>query len=389
MIDPKYTKSVSSLMTIQSETNTLKLLQSSSLLYTLCDRDNSADKKGNLFMSFNLPTSPTELGTGSTLSLYFPELQQLNSDQIIICPIPATSYSEFIDGRSITWTFPQSGGSNTAAAHSAVSIYSSTYTSDKPLKSETSPLLGDNIVYLFCNEINRPYSGYTVDEMGVRTSRATNTSWEPDTTNYLRRPSATSYKEVKGTSLSNGFNTDTRTNTKYSVEVSSTYPENRSGYNYDIPVGFVVLDKGFMVITHSGLTNNFPWTLGVISPQGTTSSGVNTLSGKTDIYFTGVTSGGDKTSQLIFTDINTSFKTSAVCLAMPKEFYISNNSTWNRAKALAEINSQSGVVSLDPLKVTEIGLFNALGELIGAAKLSEPVEKTFVNVVTFNIDIEM
>ena len=53
MIDPKFTKPVESVMTIQSETNTLRVLQDSSLLYTLCDRDNTGDKKGNYFVSFN------------------------------------------------------------------------------------------------------------------------------------------------------------------------------------------------------------------------------------------------------------------------------------------------------------------------------------------------
>jgi hypothetical protein len=387
MIDPKYTKAVSSVMTIQSETNTSKILQNDSVLYTLCDRDNVTDKKGNYFVSFNLPTTTSDLGTGSTVSLYYPELQQLNVDQIIICPIPGSSYSEFIDGRSITWKIPQAGGGSQAAL-SSITIYSSAYSSDKPQKSESNVLLGDNVVFLFSDSINRPYSGYTVDEMGTRSSLSTRTTWEPDTTNFLRRPAAISYSEVKGTSLSNGFNTDTRT-PWYSVTVPSNYPENRAGYNYDIPVGFAVLDKGYLVLTHTGITQNFPWTSGYTYISNASASGISTLSGKTNIYFTGTTNGTDKASLLTFKDVNTSFKTSAVCLAMPKEFYISNNHTWNREKALTEINSQSGIVSLDPVYVTEIGMYNALGELIAVAKLSEPVEKTFVNIVTFNIDIEM
>ena len=385
MIDPKYTKAVSSVMTIQSETNTTRLLQNDSVLYTLCDRDNITDKKGNYFVSFNLPTTTSDLGTGSTVSLSYPQLQQLNVDQIIVCSIPGSSYSEFIDGRSITWKVPVSGGT-TQSTLSSVTLYSSTYSSDKPLKSESNVLLGDNVVFLFSDSINRPFSGYTVDEMGTRTSLSTRTTWEPDTTNFLRRPAAISYSEVKGTSLSNGFNTDTRT-PWYSVAVPSNYPENRAGYNYDIPVGFAILDKGILVITHTGITQNFPWAYGYNYISNTTAG--STLSGRTNIYFTGTTNGTDKSSVLTFKDINTSFKTSAVCLAMPKEFYISNNHTWNREKALTELNSQSGIVSLDPVYVTEIGMYNGLGELISVAKLSEPVEKTYINILTFNIDIEM
>lgn len=386
MIDPKFTKAVSSVITVQSETNTLKSVQTNELKYTLCDRDNIASKKGNFFVSFGLPTRSEDLGTGSTLSLYYPELQQLNVDQMIICPIPPNSYSEFIDGRSLTWTVPQAGGGSSQSSLSSVTVYSSTYSSDKPLRSETSPLLGDNVVFLFCDSINRPFSGSTVDEIGQLTNLSTHTTWEPDSTNYLRRPSAISYSEVKGTSLVNGFNTDARSNTNYAVKVPSNYPESRAGYNYDIPVGFAVMDKGFMVLTHTGLTSNFPWLSGFTDITNTTPA--DTLEDKTNVYFTGST-GGNNSSSLTFNDINTSFKSSVVCLAMPKEFYISNNPTWNREKALSTLNQQTGIVSIDPVYVTEIGLYNALGELIAVAKTSEPVEKTYVNLFNFSIDIEM
>ncbi len=395
MIDPRFTKAVNNSITVQAEENTAKSLTDSNVLYTLCDRDNTNDKKGHYFMSLNLPTSSTELGTGSTVSLFYPELQQLNVDQIIITPIPNSYYSEFIDGRSITFKIPQAGGASQTAL-SSVTLYSSTYSSDKPLKGESNPLLGDNIVFLFSDTINTPYTGYTTDEIGVRTNRSANTSWEPDSTNFLRRPSAVSYKEVEGNDFRFGvlnnqttasYNTDTRTDTHYSVTVPSNYPNNRAGYNYDIPVGFAVLDKGILVVTHTGLTQNFPWTSGFTygSNAALTSS---ELSAKTNIYFTGTT-GGDKSSSLVFYDINTSFKTTAICLALPREFYISNNPSWNREKALIDLNSQKGIVSLDPVYVTEVGLFNALGELVAIAKLSEPVEKNYINVLTFNIDIEM
>ncbi len=143
-----------------------------------------------------------------------------------------------------------------------------------------------------------------------------------------------------------------------------------------------------MVVTHSAITQNFPWTSGFTYGSNAALTGSPALSAKTNIYFTG-TSSGNKSSYVSYYDINTSFKSTAVCLALPREFYISNNSTWNREKALTDLNSQTGVVSLDPVYVTEVGLFNALGELVAIGKLSEPVEKNYINVLTFNIDIEM
>jgi hypothetical protein len=346
-------------------------------------------------MSFNMPHTQNELSTGCTLSKLYPELQQLNVDKMIMVPIPASSYSEFIDGRSITLTVPQHGAPYTPQKYvSGITIHSSTYSSDKILKSETSPLLGDNIVYLFADKVNRPYTGDTINELGSHESHKTIKSWSGSTGNYVDRPSAVSYAEVKdrqtGILAHTATNSDQRTNTSWAVTVPSNYPDNRAGYNYDIPVGFAVLDKGYLVITHPQIVNNFPWTSGNTN---TSTSYIESgeVDDKTNIFFTGQTYGnvGQDVSSLTFTDVNTSFKTTAVCIGMPREFYISNNPSWNRKKALAEINEQTGVVNFDPVYVTEVGLFNALGELVAIAKLSEPVEKNYVNVLTFNLDIEM
>jgi len=386
VVDPKYTKAVASTLTVQTEERDVKDVFGGDLKFTLCDRDLISNNKGSYFVSFNLPTQTADLDTGSTLSKFYPELQQLNVDRIIIAPVPAGYYSEFIDGRTVTFRVPQHGGLNQGAM-SAVTLYSSTYTSDKILISETSPLLGNNIAFLFSDDVNRPYTGLTINEIGVTTSNAANTSWNPNPTNFTKRPSAVQYMEVKR--YLDQFNqaTDTRANINYSVPVGNTYPDNRAGYNYDIPCGFVVLDKGFMVLTHSAITTNFPWN------SGFTNAGPYVddlqISGKTNIFFTGVTTNADPAAELIFEDINTSFKTTAVCLALPKEFYISNNPTWNREQAIAAMDAQNPIISFDPVYISEVGMYNALGELVSVAKLSEPYKKSYTSVFNFTIDIEM
>ena len=392
IIDPRFTKAVSSSLTVQAETLDNKIISGSDLLFTVCNRSAVADNKGNYFVSFNLPTDSTELSTESTVAKYFPELYQLNNDKIVFCSIPPTQYSEYIDGRSITLFVP-TGGSNPASV-TGIKLYSSTYTSDKPLKyGETSPLLGDNVCYLFSDSINKPYTGYTADELGVRKNMSANTTWEPDPTDYTKRPSAVSYREVLGGGISallnqnntpNGLNSDTRTGS-YSITPPSNFPDGIAGYNYDVPVGFCYLDMGICVITHSAITNNIAWSLGKLANGGTLLND----SGRTDVYFTGATSNGDPAAYLEYTDINTSFKTTAVCLAMPTEFWISNNSTWNRTSALNNLNSQTGILTIDPIYVTEVGLYNQLNELVAVAKMSEYVEKNYINLITFNIDIDM
>ena len=383
--DPRFTKKVDSYVALQRESSRIKSMSEEDLEFTLCDRDNLTDKKGNYFISFNLPYKSSALPTACDVSTTFPELQQLNVDQIIIVPIPTEFYSEFIDGRTITMTVPVNG-SSTPNLLSGVTLISSTYTAVKPLKSESSILLGDNIVFLFSDDINKPYTGKTRSEIDDVIDNSTVSSWDP-TGEYKDRPGATSYVEIK-----DKYNTDQRpiSGVSYAVSVANGYPDNRDGYNYDIPCGFAVLDKGFIIITHPQIVNSFPWTSGFTSDNQAYVDDFN-ISSKTNIHFTG-SSIADVSAEgaiLSFQDIDTSFKMTAVCLALPREFYISNNITWDKDKAISQINGQEGFVNYDSIFISEIGLYNAIGELIAVAKLSEPIEKTYVNAITFEINLEM
>lgn len=385
VVDPKYTKEVSSTLTVQTEESDLQDVFGGNLLFNLCDRNTLTDNKGNYFVSFNLPATQEDFTTASTLSQFYPELQQMNVDEIVVVPIPAGFYSEFIDGRTISMNVPQNGA--TFPYVNAITLYSSTYTSDSVLKSETNPLLGDNVVFLFSDSINRPYTGLTINEIGITTSHSANTTWNPDPNNFLKRPAAVQYLEVKRYVDATTVASDNRAG-HYSVPVGNAYPDNRPGYNYDIPCGFAVLDKGYIVLTHTAITSNIPWSSG-LTQNLTPYIDDGQVSGKTGIIFTGLTTGLANAAQLVFNDIKTSFKTTAVCLALPKEFYISNNPTWDRDSAIAAMDTTSGVITFDPVYITEVGMYNALGELVAVAKLSEPYKKTYTNVFNFTIDIEM
>lgn len=392
-IDPRFTKAVSSSLTVQAERLDDTIISDVSLLFTECDRNSLTDNKGNYFVSFNLPTTYDDLNTASTIAKYFPEIYQLNNEKIVFCSIPYSAYSEYIDGRSITLFVPTGG---TSPNITGLTLVSSTYSSDKPLKyGESNELLGDNVCFLFCDTINTPYTGFTANEIGIRTTMSGNTTWDPDPTDYTKRPSAITYREVLGGGISsllntfsrpNGLNTDTRTG-NYSITPPTNFPDGIAGYNYDVPVGFCYLDMGICVLTHTAVTQAIDWVnLGDNSISG---GDLTATSGRTNIYFPGTNADGNAAAFLRFTDINTTFKTTAVCLAMPREFWISNNSTWNRASALNNINSQTGILTLDPVFVTEVGLYNQMNELIAVAKLSDYVEKNYINLVTFNIDIDM
>ena len=110
IVDPRFTKAVSSSLTVQAEYVDDKIISGQNLLFTLCDRNATTNNRGNYFVSFDLPASYSMLGTGSTIAKYFPELYQLNVDKFIMVQIPYSGYSEYLDGRGFTLKVPYGAG---------------------------------------------------------------------------------------------------------------------------------------------------------------------------------------------------------------------------------------------------------------------------------------
>jgi hypothetical protein len=361
-------KPVTSTISTRQEQITFTGMNGSELVFTLCDRTETTSKEANYFSSFGLPYEDSVLASGSTLATQYPEIYQLNRDKIVIMPIPKEKYSELIDGRSITMKVPQLSGTT---GISAKTIYSSTYTT--LTKTDNNPILGSNVAFLFSDEINKPYTG---DTGNGQFPHVGNTTWGANI-NYTDRPAAVSYADLS----SNDVNTDTRPWSAVSLSnvVPEEYPTNTNqGYNYDIPLGFVALDKGFIVLTHPTIINNIPWGLGQIQ----TTAVPNTTSGTTNIYFSAST-----TSNLSYIDISINYKTTVVCLALPQEFYFSNNPSWDFVYNYNElINNTNGFESV---YVTEVGMYNRNSELVAVAKISEPLEKTYTNFINFVLNIDV
>jgi hypothetical protein len=376
-----FQKPITSAISTRQESATFYQLSLSSVTYTLCDRTDTSSAEANYFVSLNLPYTESAFGSGSTLALSNPELLQLNVDNIVIIPIPREYYSELIDGRSITFTVPQLSG---LTAISAKTVVSSTYSA--PLqKRQSDPVLGSNLCFLFCDEINLPYTGTTND--GSDISRVNNTTW--DVTPYTNRPAALQYSDIVfGNQVNQDFNSDGRPASAitFAYSVSNQYPTNYNnnnwnsplGYNYDIPVGFVALDKGIIVLTHPAIVNNIPWDQG----YELYTNAANVGAGTTDIYFNDANN-----SSVDYYDTNISYRNSYVCLALPAEFYFTNNPSWNLQANVNEL--VNGTNNFDPTYVTQVGLYNLNGEMIAVAKLSEPVEKNYTNLITFNLDINI
>lgn len=361
-----FQKPIQSVISTKNETATQQLVNGSGLTFTLCEREELTTTEANYFVSFNLPHNFGELASGDTYASNFPELYQLNVNDIVIAPIPREYYNEMLDGRSITLNVPQFGVDN--LNWSSKTIVSSTYNNLE--KSSETALLGKNIAFLFCDEINLPYTGNTD---GGAISKAAQNTW--NTSSYLDRPAATSYQNLQ----SSDINTDQRSwsGVNLAVTVPENYPTTTNqGYNYDIPVGFVALDKGFIVLTHPTIVNNIPWASGATAPSGV----ANTTSATTDIYFT---SG----SSVQFFDLNINYKTSVVCMALPGEFYFTNNPTWDFEENLQEYTL--GTNNYDDTFVTEIGLYNKNKELLAIAKLDRAKQKGYTGVLTFTLELDV
>lgn len=355
-------KNITSIISSRQEDSTFTTVNNDNLTYTLCDRTDFLSKETNYFISFKIPHTESFLSTGSTLSLQNPQLQQMNVDKMIISPIPREYYNEMIDGRSITFIVPQTGSTT-------IRVVSSTYS--ELTKSQNSTLLGNNVAFLFADDINLPRTGTTT---GGATSLLARTTW--DVTPFVNRPQAHAYSDLQ----SSDINTDQRpwSGVNLAVQVQQNYPTTTNqGYNYDIPVGYVSLDKGFLVLTHPDIVNNIPWDEGLELNTNAATSGT------TNMYF----SGGASVSQVTFNDISINFRTSVVCLALPTEFVFSTNPSWNLAFNIQELDN--GTNGFESVQVTEIGLYNKKNELIAVAKLDRPVEKTYTNLITFNLDIDV
>ena len=361
-----FQKPIQSVISTKSETAALQAVNGSGLTYTQCLRTGLTTTEANYFVSFNLPHIAADLASGSTMASEHPEIYQLNVDKMVIAPIPRTYYNEMIDGRSITLSVPQYGADHTN--WSAKTVVSSTYNTLE--KKSENALLGKNISFLFCDEINIPYTG-TTD--GGAIDKSTQTTW--NTSSYLDRPAATAYQNLQSFDI----NTDQRTwaEVNLSATVPETYPTTTNqGYNYDIPVGFAALDKGFMVFTHPDIINNIPWSSGITYDAGA----ANTTSATTEIWF----ASGSSAS---FYDLNINFKTSVVCMALPGEFYFTNNPTWNFSENLQEYTL--GTNNYDSTYVTEIGLYNKDEELLAIAKLDRAKEKGYTGVLTFRLELDV
>jgi hypothetical protein len=203
----------------------LQTLSASSLTQNLVNRTDSTDKMGNLFFSFGLPISEVDKAYFSAITannggFSNTAISGINQDNILVIAITGSNYGEMIDGKSIKLSV-----TNSAATFELYGTYRSGLNSSTQLDamyrevSTETAVIGNNIAFLFCDDINKPNGN---------ASKSWATGWN-------------TYKpfSVNGKELFNYTTTTTLSKTA------------------DTCCGIAYLDKGIIVITEPTIVNDF------------------------------------------------------------------------------------------------------------------------------------
>jgi hypothetical protein len=237
----------------------------SGLTHDIVTRTNYTDMMGNLFFSFGLPISDTDLSYFSTITSNYggfanTALSACSGDSIIVIGVGRNLYGEAMDGKTIKVDITTTSGVRTLYSTYRGGIYSpaqldAIYTE----QSKETVVIGNNIAFLFCDDTRRPNGN---------PSKSWSTGWN------TYKPFSVYKKET--------FNyTDVTTLSKYA----------------DQAVGIAYLDKGFIVITDPTIVGTFDLT-------------------------------ASTATTVAFNSVVTRVTSNITCILDRGEFGRSNNSTW-------------------------------------------------------------
>jgi hypothetical protein len=269
----------------------------------------NTDSLVNLYYTFGLPLNSNDDNKFTGLTSNFggyanTALSGIDATTILVIGIPNTAYGELIDGKSIHLNL-----STTAATYN---IYSTFQNTGIPVAvqdanyvdtASNTTFIGNNIAFLFSDSIAKP-NGNTPS-----------LSW------------ATGYGTAKPFSQ----------NGKQFYNLT-TIPS--LGQTADTIVGIAYLDKGFCVITHPTIVNNFN-----VSSTGTS---------------------------ITATSVSSSVSQNVTCIANRGEFGTSSNPTFTTGSTP---------------RITEVGLYDISGNLIAVAKTDRQILKNLNDFFALNIKI--
>jgi hypothetical protein len=370
-----FQKPVESVLLVQKEVNTLKKTGTSTSNYPVywTQYDRTVDGEKDIFVSLNLPATYEDFLPTCDISRRFPELQFLNVDKIIVGTIQREVFSDFINGSTIEFTLPTWNIISPPSTVPAKYIRSATYFSVS--KRQDCPLLGESIAFLFCDQVARKFTGTTSGGIQIKDTGAT-ISWTAATQyNYP----ATSLSQLDESDyFSDSLNFSGLMTSKFNrTDLPIGYPfTSYKGYNYDVPVGFVDLKRGFIVLTAYDLVEYFPWLNGYY------------LNDPFDSYNGTKENIGFRDQGLVqFYDTSIKYNVEAVFEAQPYEFFMSSNPTWDLEKNISIF--QSGGTGYDSVYFTEVGMYNKNGELLAVSKFNQPVQKRYEQLMNFEMRVKI
>lgn len=166
-----------------------------------------------------------------------------------------------------------------------------------------------------------------------------------------------------------------------------------SSDGYDVPYGVALLEQGIFVLFDMPNRGSFVdpvLSASTIWSASTTGSfealditgGTNTdPDSRTFITFSGTVS--DVSASVTFRTVEQSYKMIYFCHAGQGEFNSTSNHTYNHRRGYFTPESA------DSLWVTEVGLYGDDDTMLAYAKLSEPVEKSKIDTLTFKVELEL
>lgn len=342
----------------------------------------ATDDMKNLFHSFGIARQDEDdwFHAFGTLVDYY------NAKRMIIASIPDSECGSYLDGSTLKLNVPVT----TSAQY--VTLYGSTYGGYTYKNSQgvtyraaeeydrTGGVYGGAYCYLFGNTVGagnlnvasdaildgeHPYTG-NVD--GAANINAAATSWDSFVVNAG------------------------------DPHIAATH-RHHGDDGHDAPMGIAFLEKGIFVVfdsygrddliqNYSGIsTAGTVWVfattpLRAITTTGGTEVQNTNVANRKNIYFTGGTA--NKTISLIYRSVTDEYKMIYFCHAGQNEFNSTTNHTYNHSKAYFKPEES------DSIWVTEIALYASDSDLpLAYAKLSEPVEKTRLDTLTFKVSLNL
>lgn len=349
----------------------------------------------------------------------------VTNELYLIFEIPNSSYGEIIDGKSIKFRLPYYTGTTSGFTNKTFGMYN--YGTTPQIIECYGTYNKSGFTRGLNLDTTLSETDLSVQDIGIRPDLSASgvTSYESNIV-LLFSDKILTPQGNNITTWTSGY-ADLIDGVKVFNQTSGV---EKATYDYyaDDCIGYAVLDKGFIVITHPLIVDSYfakvfngaisvtgAWNTGIKSydATGTLSTAlsrghvktnpaqmITTTDSTSHVYwessqfvFTGITGYSAMTSDVEFLSYNTEKSLNIVCLASSNEFFKSTNDTAKELLNVSAIsdyaNFNSGSSNLYPIIITGVGIHDANGNLLAVCKPTQPIQKYWYDIVSFNVKIRL